>query len=121
MPMLPQHVLVVEDEYLVALDVETALLAKGTETVVIATSLAQATASLNEKRPDCVLLDVSLPGGNSFDMARHLIAQDIPFGFISGYSDTSDFPQDVTHVPLLGKPFGEDDLQAFVSGLLVRE
>lgn len=117
--MIPQRVIVVEDEYLVALDVETVLLAAGIGSVVIATTLAQATAAIAEGRPDCILLDVSLSDGTSYDLARHLRANSIPFGFVSGYSNTRDFPPDMVDVPLLGKPFGEKELLDFVADLLL--
>lgn len=118
--MIPKRVIIVEDEYLVALDVETVLAAAGAESVVIATTLAQATAAIIDGRPDCILLDVSLSDGTSYDLARYLKENSIPFGFVSGYSNTRDFPEDVMDVPLLGKPFGEKELLDFVSDLLMR-
>ncbi len=42
----------------------------------------------------------------------------IPFGFVSGYSDTQDFPPDLQHVPLLVKPFDERAMREFLEKLL---
>jgi CheY-like chemotaxis protein len=116
--MVPEWVLVVEDEYLVALDIEMELTGAGVETVMIVTTLQQAAAALEENTPDCVLLDVSLSDGSSYDLARRLKASGIPFGFVSGYSDSSAFPADLVESPLLGKPFDQQALQDFVFGLV---
>ncbi|WCK02901.1 response regulator [Agrobacterium tumefaciens] len=116
--MVPQRVIIVEDEYLVALDVEAVLQSMGVETVVIATTLGQARQTLEQDGADCVLLDVSLTDGKSFDFARGLREVGIPFGFVSGYGDTTGFPADLSHSPLLGKPFGENEIMDFVLKLV---
>lgn len=116
--MLPQRVIIVEDEYLVALDVEAVLQSMGIETIIIATTLAQARQAVEQDGVDCVLLDVSLSDGMSYDFARQLREAGIPFGFVSGYGDTTGFPDDLLHAPLLGKPFGEDEVIDFVLNLV---
>ena len=113
--MLPQRVLIVEDEYLVAMDVETSLQSMGVETIDIATTLLQAKESLLREKPDCVLLDVSLSDGTSYELARHLREYSIPFGFVSGYSDTLEFPDDLRDVALLVKPFDERAMLQFLA------
>ncbi|MCZ4430865.1 response regulator [Agrobacterium sp. SOY23] len=116
--MVPQRVIIVEDEYLVALDVEAVLQSMGVEIVVIATTLAQARQAVEEDSADCVLLDVSLTDGKSFDFARGLREAGIAFGFVSGYGDTTGFPEDLLHTPLLSKPFGENEVIGFVLSLV---
>lgn len=114
-----RNVLVVEDEYLVAMDIERVLIADGSTGVHLVTSLADAANFIaNNPAPDCVLLDVSLPGGTSFDFAASLLAQGIPFGFVSGYSDTAGFPEAFRHAPFLGKPFDDRELSEFVDALV---
>lgn len=116
--MVRQRALVLEDEYLVALDIETTLLGMGFDEVDIATSVAGAFAAVESDSYDCVFLDVNISGGTSFDLARHLILVEIPFGFISGYNDTSGFPEDLKQSVILGKPFDDTEFAAFVSSLL---
>jgi DNA-binding response OmpR family regulator len=118
--MLPQRVLIVEDEYLVAMDVETSLQAMGVKAIDIATTLFQAKESLLRDKPDCVLLDVSLSDGMSYELARHLREHAIPFGFVSGYGDTSGFPPDFADSHLLDKPFGEIELKTFVTRIMTQ-
>ncbi|KAA3504540.1 MULTISPECIES: response regulator [Rhizobium/Agrobacterium group] len=116
--MVPQRVIIVEDEYLVALDVEAVLQSMGVETIIIATTLAQAGEAFEQNGADCVLLDVSLSDGKSYDFARLLREAGIPFGFVSGYGDTAGFPDDLSQAPLLGKPFGENEISDFVLNLV---
>jgi two-component SAPR family response regulator len=107
--MVRQRALVLEDEYLVALDIETTLLGMGFDTVDIA---------LETHASDCVFLDVNIAGENSFDLARALGDRQIPFGFISGYNDTSGFPDDLKQAVVLGKPFDDGEFATFVTGIL---
>jgi CheY-like chemotaxis protein len=116
--MVRQRALVLEDEYLVALDIETTLLGMGFDTVDIATSIAGAVTALETHIYDCVFLDVNIAGENSFDLARALGERQIPFGFISGYNDTSGFPEDLKEAVVLGKPFDDGEFATFVSGIL---
>ncbi|WP_296039954.1 response regulator [uncultured Agrobacterium sp.] len=116
--MVPKRVLIIEDEYLVAMDAEACLQSMGVDTVEIVTTLAQAQEALERSRPDCVLLDVSLSDGMSYELARRLKEHAVPFGFVSGYGDTSGFPADFADTPLLDKPFAEPELKAFVTQLM---
>jgi CheY-like chemotaxis protein len=40
---------------------------------------------IEERAPDCALLDVGLARGKSFDVADRLMALKIPFAFVTGY------------------------------------
>jgi DNA-binding response OmpR family regulator len=67
-------ILVVEDEPLIALDIEDSLVALGMP-VHVARSLADARGFVARlPLPRLVLLDVVLPDGRSFDFAHELIA-----------------------------------------------
>ena len=54
------RVLVVEDDPVVAVAIEAALLDGGAETVVICPSIAATMAELDKSRPDAIILDVHL-------------------------------------------------------------
>jgi hypothetical protein len=54
----------------------------------------------------------------SYELARRLKDHAIPFGFVSGYGDTSGFPEDFVDTPLLDKPFAEPELKSFVARLM---
>jgi CheY-like chemotaxis protein len=66
---------------------------------------------------DLALLDVSLRGENSFEIARALAAKSVPFIFMTGYV-SNDFPEDFKDRPILNKPVDEAKLVSSVKGIL---
>ncbi|WP_337266456.1 response regulator [Oryzifoliimicrobium ureilyticus] len=112
-------VLVLEDSLIIALETEDILRANGVGSIDIVNTHDQAMDAIRQKKYDFALLDVNLGEAMSFDFARHLAEQQVPFGFVSGYSDTQDFPEDLQNVPLLVKPFDEDTMQSFLAKLSV--
>src|SRR5258708_3544708 len=82
---LPNDVLIVEDDPIIALDFEDRILGFGVTTVRCAANVAHALKMIEEHAPDCALLDVGLARGKSFDVADRLMALKIPFAFVTGY------------------------------------
>ena len=111
------RVLLLEDSLIIAMEAEDILRTVGVETVSIFSSLDPAMEAVRAERYDFALLDVNLGEVMSFDFARYLAGANIPFGFVSGYSDTKDFPEDLRSVPLLVKPFGESAMRDFLQKL----
>jgi CheY-like chemotaxis protein len=116
--MSVSRVLVLEDNLIIAMEVEDMLRVVGVEKIDIANSLDQAMDAVKAERYDFALLDVNLGEAMSFGFAWHLKDAGISFGFVSGYSDTQDFPPDLQHVPLLVKPFDERAMREFLAKLL---
>ncbi len=119
--MSANRVLVLEDSLIIAMEAEDILRAIGVETIRICSSIAQATEAVEAERFDFALLDVNLGEVMSFDFARRLVAENIPFGFVSGYSDTQDFPEELQNRPLLVKPFDETAMLEFLQRLFPAE
>lgn len=115
--MTARRFLILEDSLIIAMEAEEILRDIGAETVDIAANLEQATAAIERDDYDCAILDVNLGQAMSFGFARMLVERGIPFGFVSGYSDTQDFPADLQQVPLLVKPFNEGAMLDFVRKL----
>ena len=115
--MKANRVLVLEDSLIIAMEAEDILRQVGVETISIVSGLEQAMEVTKTEAFDFALLDVNLGEVMSFDFARHLSSLNIPFGFVSGYSDTKDFPEDLRSVPLLVKPFGESAMRDFLQKL----
>ena len=115
--MKANRVLVLEDSLIIAMEAEDILRQVGAETISIVSSLEQAMEATETGTFDFALLDVNLGEVMSFDFARHLASANVPFGFVSGYSDTKDFPEDLRDVPLLVKPFGETAMRDFLKKL----
>ena len=79
-------------------------------------------ASLDTQRPDCVILDVHMPGLSGFDVQARLQSMhaDIPVIFITA-SDDPDLDRlarEARGRRLLRKPFSNDDLLATVDAAL---
>ncbi|RWX18901.1 response regulator [Rhizobium hidalgonense] len=108
------RVLVLEDSLIIAMEAEDMLRLAGVENIDIVGGVEQARAAIAAETYDFALLDVNLGEGMSFGFARHLLDLGISFGFVSGYSDTGDFPPDLQHIPLLVKPFDETAMREFL-------
>lgn len=108
------RVLVLEDNFLIALDAEDMLKKLGIQHVEIAGNIAQASALVAENAFDFALLDVDLGHETSFGFAEGLAARGIAFGFVSGYDEGSDFPPALRSRARLSKPFDEEMLRSFL-------
>ena len=109
---LPNDVLIVEDDPIIALDFEDRILGFGAKAVRCAASVAHALAMIEERAPDFALLDVGLARGNSFVVAEKLQAMKIPFVFITGYGKHVGLPPALSGTPTLPKPCTSDMLEA---------
>jgi DNA-binding response OmpR family regulator len=101
-----RRVLVLEDEALIALDLESTLLEAGWLVMGPAGSLARARELLAAGHPDLACLDLNIGLETSHDLARELLARGVPVVFISG-RDARALPDDLRGVPVLGKPIDE--------------
>ena len=72
---LPDDVLVVEDDPIIALDLEDTLLGLGIKTVRIAATVAKAMAMIAGRAPDFALLDVGLIREKSFAIAERVLSR----------------------------------------------
>ena len=64
-------ILLVEDDFALAMGTEYALQAEGYE-VVKAGNVEAARTAIDNDKPDLVLLDVMLPDGNGFEFLQHI-------------------------------------------------
>lgn len=97
-------VLVVEDETIVSLLVESMLADLGCGDVWYASGVQDALTLLNERTPDAAVLDVNLAGEPAYPIASRLAAADVPFVFATGYG-ASGIHEDWTGRPVVQKPF----------------
>ena len=87
-PLIGKRILIVEDEALVALDLEMTLKAAGAETVGPCLRLARALAMAERETVDGVVLDIRLGREESYPVADLLHAQGVAIVFHSGHTDT---------------------------------
>lgn len=112
----PRHrVLLVEDEILICLLIETILDDAGYE-VTTANSIEDALAALTQGPFAVAILDLNLKGKKVYPVAEQLAAAGTPFIFATGGGgrDIEDFPGR----PWVGKPFQEHELLAAVEKLI---
>ena len=109
---LPQDVLIVEDDPIIALDFEDMILGFGVRTVRTAANVVRALEMIADRVPDFALLDVGLIRENSFAIAERLAALDIPFVFVTGYGAEVRLPPALADRPRLPKPCPREALAA---------
>jgi CheY-like chemotaxis protein len=111
-------VLVAEDEYLIATDLDRALVEAGMRVLGPVPSLAM-TLELMDAAPrlDAAILDVNLQGEMVFPAATVLQDRGVPFVFSTGY-DESVIPARFQHVTRCEKPVCTARLISALSGAL---
>ena len=114
-----RRVLVVEDEPLVAMDLEASLEAAGCEVVGPAPSVARALALIAEAELDAAVIDANLGGDPVDAVADALVAHGVPFAFSTGYGREA-LPARHREKPVLTKPFPPSRLLAVIADLLSR-
>ena len=99
-----RRVLVVEDEYFLADELDQALQAAGV-TVVGPTSSIEAALDLLDDAvpPDLATVDVNLGGEMAYPVADALLARGVPFLFTTGY-DQASLPERHAAIRRLEKP-----------------
>ncbi|MEK4032418.1 response regulator [Methylocystis sp. IM3] len=103
------RVLIVEDEFLIGLEISGQLADAGYAVVGPAPSVADALKLVSSPGCDMALLDVNLGSESSAPVAAALKARAIPFVVLSGYRERS-LAGDFNGAEILGKPFRSADL-----------
>lgn len=113
-------VLLAEDQFLIAMDTEHALLERGAADVRVVPSIRDALHLLESFRPDVAVLDFMLADGTAAEVAEALVALGVPFVFATGYGDSVAIPAPYRHVPVVRKPYGIADLVASLNAVVGR-
>ena len=98
------HVLIVEDEILIGMDLADIVRDAGAEVVGPALSIGQALRLIDTQCITVAILDVQLGKANSDEVAFRLEISNIPFIFHTGARDKKLWPTHWPHAPLLSKP-----------------
>jgi DNA-binding response OmpR family regulator len=111
------RVLVVEDEFLIALSLEAALHAGGYEVAGPCRSVSDGLRELANEAPAAAVLDVNLGGEKAFPIADALAARGVPVVFVTGY-EREDLPERFRAARMLVKPCAPDRLLSAVAASL---
>lgn len=111
-PLEDRRILVIEDESLVAMLLETVLEDLGCTPVGPAASVEEGLRLIEaEQALDAALLDVNVAGRQVFPAAEALKARGVPFVFSTGYGEGG-LPEDWRGHPTIQKPFTEAAIRA---------
>jgi DNA-binding NtrC family response regulator len=107
----PLRILVVEDEGLIALNLELMLRRFGCDIVGPISEIDDIVGAVREHNPDGAFLDVNLRGRKVFDVLPEMMGLGVPCVLSSGYDDPTLFPAAFRDLPRIAKPFDERALR----------
>jgi len=104
------RVLIVEDETMIAMTIEDALLDAGCEVVGIAGTLPEAQILIERERPAAVTLDGNLNGTLTGPVAKQLNELAIRYMVVTGYVELTLTDPLLAQAPVIQKPFTHQGL-----------
>jgi PAS domain S-box-containing protein len=114
-----KRILLVEDEPLVAMDLEELIRSAGCRIAATVASIAAAKDAVDSIPCDAALLDANLGGETVDEIAAALTRKGIPFAFATGHGPEA-MPAAFREVPVIGKPFDPEQVLAVLAALMGR-
>ena len=115
----PPRILIVEDEFLIAMELDNTLRSAGYHVVGPAPNVSAALRLLRAERPDAAILDVNLAGEWITPVAEVLRAMFVPFVLTSGYGAAELRAEPVLRDAVnVGKPSSRELLLKELRGVL---
>lgn len=120
--MFRKKILVVEDEPLIALNIQSELEKEGYEVIIDCFTVDQALGLIEKEQPNLVLIDINLNDDKTgIDLGEILLKEnEIPFLYLTSYSDklTLEKVRETRPYGYLVKPFNSENLIAAVFVIL---
>jgi CheY-like chemotaxis protein len=104
--------LVVEDEALIAMEVEEMVAAMGAEVVGAFSRVTHALAALERENVAGAILDIQLDGDTTLGLVDVLLERGCPILFVTGGAPES-IPEFYRQLPRLSKPFNQVDFECW--------
>jgi response regulator RpfG family c-di-GMP phosphodiesterase len=115
-----RHILIVEDECVVSMEMEMALRAEGADVIGPEASVESALRILESQQPvDLAVIDINLRGEPAYPIVAALKRRKVPFLIATGYS-ASEIAPEHADVPYLGKPVSMSKVTAALTQLVPR-
>ncbi|BAF69626.1 response regulator [Nitratiruptor sp. SB155-2] len=116
---MKKRIVIVEDESLVAFEIQSALEQVGFECIAIVDDASLVLETIRDTKPDVVIMDIYLANGtNGIDACRIVKKEfDIPIIFLTAYSDQTTLREALDCQPdgYLIKPFRRPELYAAIN------
>lgn len=113
-----RDILLVEDEALIAMEIEMVLEAYGALIHGPIPDLPGATQAAEAGHFDAAILDVDLCGEDVFPAAQVLQRRRVPFLFHTGHATRGELQRDYPDVPVCKKPMASDRLARCLAALI---
>lgn len=120
-PLRGLDILLVEDEYIIALDAEEILKELDVGRTSVVGTFDDAQRVLESQSFDLVILDVNLNGKKSFPLAIALEQRGTPFVFASGYTLSQRADMGLANAIWVSKPYDKEGLKAALNQALLKK
>ena len=111
------RILLREDEYLIAMDVELLCRDNGAAEVAIKSALEDLEQLETLDGFDVAIVDLMLSGASTLPFAEKLRAARVPFVFASGYAEDEALSA-FADVPVISKPYAGNDLVEAIAAVV---
>ena len=112
-----KRILIVEDEPLIAIDLESAVVDQQGTVISAPSTLAEAQRVAENEAFDGAILDLHLKEGLALPVAESLLQRAIPFVIHSGHTDITT-PRAWPMVPIIGKPALPEHVIAILASII---
>ncbi len=119
-PLSGCKIVILEDDYYQAHDSKDTLEDAGAKVIAVTATVPDLPALMAEGQIDAVLIDINLGRSTSFEFARELRRNGIPFLFLTGY-DAGMLPEDLAGSPYISKPADRSKIVAGLASLTARQ
>lgn len=116
--MAPFRVLILEDDAILSLDLQTIVQCWTDAKVTSCSSVKQAAKAQTALTGgfDLALLDIEVADGTSYAFAQTLREKQTPFAFVSGSdSGAPDFPEALRDAPFIMKPYSRRAIESVIA------
>lgn len=117
--MAKRRILIVEDDFFIAADLE-AIASKAVDAEVVCSRSVACAKKLVHHSLDIALLDIDVTNGKTFEVATLLKQSEVPFVFLSG-SPRRDLPAELRDEPFMAKPYVEGQLLEHIRRTIAKD